>query len=213
MYRNRQGPKPGDIESVSPTPQVATPALETNGSAQGVGGPGTGPEVGQDDSGSHGTFGEDGRGALSSVPSGQAPANLPSSDDGARWSFARITAMNGHFPSLQSAGPTAQSVTPASSRSATSGGGDRAAGGTGAWGAPAAALESSTAGGAWGVPRRGSHTTGSGSGMNSAMDDPAREGVAVGDAVEVPSTNSGKKKGKKGKAVSLFSNAGVRGGR
>lgn len=114
------------------------------------------------------------------------------------WSFARVTAMNGHFPTLEGKkGPAPTTAAAVTTSTATAGG---------AWGVANSVAASSTSGGGagggsvWGTPK-----TEAGSG-------------ASGDNGETPgnrvSASDGKKrKGKKSKGVSLFSNAGVRGGR
>lgn len=111
------------------------------------------------------------------------------------WSFARVTAMNGHFPTLK---PSAEGGSGCVSTSSSS----RRA--VGAWGASAADEGGSgREGRAWGAkddePLRGETLDALGDGRPTAE----RESGA---------TQAGKKKGRKGKSVSLFSNAGVRGG-
>ena len=111
------------------------------------------------------------------------------------WSFARVTAMNGHFPTLAPSVERGSVGVSASSNSRQAGG---------AWGASAVAEGGN-----------GRETTVWGAKAN----EPAR-GLAADAAGDIRplaeresgASQSGKKKGRKGKAVSLFSNAGVRGG-
>lgn len=120
--------------------------------------------------------------------------------------------MNGHFPSLEGTGPT-----PASGGTDVSGAGGGLGGGAEAWGTSGVAVGGRVAGGgggvggAWGTPQRGGASVGKQEPVGLIL------GAASGSEAETdgatPNTGGKKTKGKKGKGVSLFSNAGVRGGR
>lgn len=155
----------------------------------------------------------------SSINTGDGGTQGGASEGG--WSFARVTAMNGHFPSLKPAEPSATI--------STSGGGPNAGDGkaAGAWGlAASSATEASEAGsaaaatpaagvGAWGtriVASDGGGTPRIGRAAQGRAAPGGLESLALAEG-EGGGVSSGKKKGRKGKAVSLFSNAGVRGGR
>lgn len=165
-----------------------------------------GVSSGQDSAPSGG--GDTGSGGSSSDASGNVGANT-----GAGWSFARITAMNGHFPSLNSTGssspPDNPGVEPVGAAPRTTSsmprnlgieGTREARGVTGAWGSQTVEVSSQ---------RRG-EDVGAGPSWGGAS---ARVDAIVSGDGDVSEPGSGKKKGRKGKAVSLFSNAGVRGGR
>lgn len=148
-------------------------------------------------------------GAAGAVTPGQE--NTAGSGGGAGWSFARVTAMNGHFPSLNPTGPGVACV--------AGGNSGRVGGGGGAWGGGGAVEV--RGGGAWGTPKTEGMAGRRDMGRSTeGVDGVGRRGVA-GDSAPLAeggmasaSAGTSKKKGKKGKkAVSLFSNAGVRGGR
>lgn len=148
---------------------------------------------------------------------------------GGGWSFARVTAMNGHFPSLKPTTVTASSITNATSAGDSGSGGRGVAVPAAAWGSSAAAAGGRSEG-AWGTAKAEGGITNGGrrgeqqsarlglglGGMGSVgrgASPPAGEGEG---AAGISTSSSGKKKGRKGKkgtkgTVSLFSNAGVRG--
>eukprot|EP00752_Nemacystus_decipiens_P008402 g7512.t1 len=204
-----QGPIPGGSESPRPPPlSSAAASSQDPGSSEGdASGVEAGPPGGAGVAAPSAVSGAGG-GPRSSAPSNGASLHRDDSTDAtggaARgngqeatgWSFARVTAMNGHFPTLK---PSAESV----------GGGDvgtrnnRHAGG--AWGASAAADGGN-----------GRPTTVWGAKVNEPvrrpMVDAVGDGTSLAERESGAPQSSGKKKGRKGKAVSLFSNAGVRGG-
>ena len=143
----------------------------------------------------------------------------------AGWSFARVTAMNGHFPSLPLTG-----TSPPKNASVRLGGTPLPKGKT-AWGRNAAVETrdnsgarglvsgvSSGGGGVWGSPKPDASSPrrveSAAPSRVAARDEVGGDGALDGDdgGIVVPgSGNSGKKRGRKAKAVPLFSNAGVRG--
>ncbi|CAM9744191.1 unnamed protein product [Ectocarpus fasciculatus] len=202
-----QGPTPGGAEQ--PPQQPPRPPQPSNqnassssqddsgdGAADGGPHPATTAAIGAADASSAPSSGA-GLGGVATEETATAASGAPAGGGG--WSFARITAMNGHFPTLK---PDAGS----------SGSGSMGNSAAAAWGGAVSASSTgsvpvggSSGGGVWG---------GRGNGLSSGTvvepTIPARVVVEGGGAAG-PS-GAGKKKGRKGKAVSLFSNAGVRGG-
>ncbi|CAM9591988.1 unnamed protein product [Ectocarpus fasciculatus] len=201
------GPTPGGAEQ--PPQQPPRPPQPSNqnassssqddsgdGAADGGPHPATTAAIGAADASSAPSSGA-GLGGVATEETATAASGAPAGGGG--WSFARITAMNGHFPTLK---PDAGS----------SGSGSMGNSAAAAWGGAVSASSTgsvpvggSSGGGVWG---------GRGNGLSSGTvvepTIPARVVVEGGGAAG-PS-GAGKKKGRKGKAVSLFSNAGVRGG-
>ncbi|CAM9180499.1 unnamed protein product [Scytosiphon promiscuus] len=225
-----QGPTPGGAETPPPSSAPPLPSSTRDGSSsEGVDTAAPTPSTGtapRTDSGESAPL----RGAASGAGvvaegnaeeavsrSGGGSAAGSGEQSGTGWSFARITAMNGHFPTLApSAGkPTANTTT-----TTTSVGGKA----PGAWGpaaAPATASARSVAAdgggsgggtGVWGA-RTNDLPRGTGTVEGRGISAQTAAGTGGGGGNTVPASGSvGKKKGRKGKAVPLFSNAGVRGG-
>ncbi|CAM9114883.1 unnamed protein product [Discosporangium mesarthrocarpum] len=139
----------------------------------------------------------------------------------AGWSFARVTAMNGHFPSLRlsGAGPWAGDDV----GKELGGGGHMAAGSEGAWGVGGGGgINGNRQGGSSGVPKgvwgakpARAAEQGQGQGMESqGWPSPVVSSSDAGDG-KIDSAGSKKlsRKNKAAKGVALLSNAGVRRGR
>lgn len=189
-----QGPKPGDEQPIQTEPSTA----EDTATATAAPTSGQGLESLIEDN---------------LVPTERYDApNAPTRSDGTEgvWSFARVTAMNGHFPSLPVAGTSPPKNT-----------GARLSGppvSKGAWESGTTETRNNSniiEGRGSGVsnPGRGVWGTGkpetSGASRAESASCNNKEGTLV---LEGGGGLSGKKKGRKAKAVSLFSNAGVRGG-
>lgn len=197
-----QGPTPGGLELRRQPPIASASASASNQDPRSSEGDGSGlepsaPSAAADASAASGSGGDVRSGAPPNEAGLLGGDSVGPADEAARgngqgatgWSFARVTAMNGHFPTLK---PSAENG---------SGGVRQAAG---AWGASSADEDDSgREAGVWGAkanePLRG-----------AAVD--AVGGIRSLAERESGATQSGKKKGRKGKVVSLFSNAGVRGG-
>lgn len=132
---------------------------------------------------------------------------------GTGWSFARVTAMNGHFPTLNPSGAKAGGAVNTVQNSS-----NQAAG---AWGTTTAENTAVYGGGSgggargWGPtandPSKGTAIDSVGQGRTPAERVGGITQASGRDSSGTPNS-TGKKKGRKGKAVSLFSNSGVRGG-
>ncbi|CAN0146473.1 unnamed protein product [Ectocarpus sp. 12 AP-2014] len=204
-----QGPTPGGAEqppqqSPPPPSNVKASSSEDSGDGAADGGhhSATTTVVGRDHASSAPSSGA-GLGGV--VTDETAVAANESSAGAGGWSFARVTAMNGHFPTLK----------PDAGSSASGSGGNNAA--VGAWGGAASVTSTgsvpvggSSAGGVWGGRGNGLLSSGAAALPTTAVRENRVE-VVEGEGAAGPG-GGGKKKGRKGKAVSLFSNAGVRGG-
>lgn len=218
-----QGPKPGDVQPIqtAPSTQVSTAEDTTTTPTISTSGGGSTTSARDGGQGSEGLI----EGNLATERSGaaNAPTNRDSSEtsagDGTEvgWSFARVTAMNGHFPSLPVAGTLPPKNTGARLRGTPVSKGVP----KGAWENGTAETRSNSNNG----EGRGSGVSNSGRGVWGTAKPEAsspwgaesasfnsRDGTLVLEGGGGVSGSSGKKKGRKAKAVSLFSNAGVRGG-
>lgn len=225
FFYSWQGPKPGGPVEQTPTPSANSTEPSDSGLPRSTSPPSTGGSgggssssnsyvAGQNSAGADNAAAVGGRNSTSTAASSASSAAVGSGGGEGGWSFARVTAMNGHFPTLSGNGP----VQAVGNNSANVRGG--------AWGITAAEAGStssssiSTIGGgfgkgAWGTAKMEDVTGGTG-GKEPAG---GRSGAVLlgqsgdGDGGAMAGGANKKKKGKKNKGVPLFSNAGARGGR
>lgn len=238
-----QGPTPGGADSPQPPPAPAPAAAAASTSQDAVspeeydsgienGLPGAAAAVAAASTG----FADDSSGSAPSSGAGLAEGSTGGTTNGAAqssgnseagtggqggtgWSFARVTAMNGHFPTLNpspaKAGGSVSTIMSNSKQTAGAWGGSTATTATASSTAVHGGRSGGGGAGAWGAtandPSRGTAIDAAGESRTLVGREGGATQAGVRDTDDTPNS-TGKKKGRKGKAVSLFSNAGVRGG-